>query len=269
MSNGHPMALWNKTATEPKGVILFIHGRTWGARPLYDLQVKGEDLSFMDGMVQQGFSTYALDLRGYGDTPRDSTGWNTGNKAANDIVTVLKWISEKHNGKPVHLFGWSMGAPLSLLTAQKNSDHIASLILIGFAADLDNKFPHDLDIPMLKQPTDAQSVLEDFVVPGSISKNALDTFVEACLLNDPIRADWNQLHEFNELDPGKIDIPTLLIQAEFDQYAKTAWQSKLFTRLKTMDKTWLILPGADHVAPLENSRTRLIKVMVDFLDGRD
>lgn len=268
ISDGHPIALWSKNPEEPKGAILFIHGRTWGALPLYDLQVIGEDLSLMDGMVKHGYATYAIDLRGYGDTPRDSTQWNTGSKAAKDILTVLKWIAEKHN-ENVHLFGWSMGAPLSLLAAQGSSDHIASLILFGFADDLDSKFPTDLDISLEKRPTTAEAALEDFVVPGSISQNALDAFVKACLENDPVRADWNELHEFNELDPGKIDLPVLLIQAEFDQYAKTEWQIKLFTRLKTQDKMWAVLPGGDHIAPLENTRVLFIKIVVDFLDKQE
>jgi len=64
-SNGHPMAVWEKKADHAKGLILFVHGRTYSSVPDFDLQVEGEDLSLMDGMVEQGYSTYAVDLRGY------------------------------------------------------------------------------------------------------------------------------------------------------------------------------------------------------------
>ena len=33
MSDDHPMALWEKSHDDPKGIILFVHGRTWSALP--------------------------------------------------------------------------------------------------------------------------------------------------------------------------------------------------------------------------------------------
>ena len=138
MSDDHPMAVWEKKAPSAKGIILFIHGRTWSGVPDFDLQVDGEDLSLMDGMVEQGYSTYALDLRGYGATPRDASEWATPNVAAKDILTVLNWISLENNGAKVHLFGWSMGSTLSLLATQKNKKDIASLTLFGYWQDLDS-----------------------------------------------------------------------------------------------------------------------------------
>ena len=67
------MALWEKSHDDPKGIILFVHGRTWSALPDFDLQVDGEELSLMDGMLDQGYGTYAVDLRGYGETARDTS----------------------------------------------------------------------------------------------------------------------------------------------------------------------------------------------------
>ena len=69
LSDGHPMAIWEKQAENPKGFILFVHGRTWSGVPDFDLQVDDEDLSLMDGLVAQGYTTFAIDLRGYGGTP--------------------------------------------------------------------------------------------------------------------------------------------------------------------------------------------------------
>ncbi len=57
-SDGHPMAVWEKSAEEPRGAVLLLHGRTWSALPDFDLQVECEDLSLMDGLVEQGYATY-------------------------------------------------------------------------------------------------------------------------------------------------------------------------------------------------------------------
>jgi len=266
ISDGHPLAVWSKTVKDSKGAVLLLHGRTWSARSLFDFQVEGENLSFMDEMNHSGYDAYALDLRGYGATPRDSTEWNTPGKAADDINATMQWISKKRNGEKIHLFGWSMGVTTTLQAAQRKPEFVATLILFGFAANPDSKAPEDLVVKMEKRRTTEENVLEDFVVPGSISKTALDAFVEVCLTNDSIRADWNQFHEFNEIDPEKLNVPVLLMQAEFDQYSKTEWQAKLFTRLKTRDKSWVVLPGGDHIMPLENTREHFYSEMLHFMD---
>jgi alpha-beta hydrolase superfamily lysophospholipase len=95
LSDGHPMALWEKSIPDAKGHIILHHGRTWSSLPDFDLQVPGEDLSLMDGFNEQGYSVWALDARGYGETPRDASGWNTPDKAARDLSNVLDWLHER------------------------------------------------------------------------------------------------------------------------------------------------------------------------------
>ena len=74
-SDGHPMAVWARRPANPRGAILLVHGLTWSARPDFDLQVPGLQRSVMTSFASQGFAAYAVDLRGYGETPRDATGW--------------------------------------------------------------------------------------------------------------------------------------------------------------------------------------------------
>ncbi|WP_462250661.1 alpha/beta hydrolase [Ekhidna sp.] len=177
ISDGHPMNLWEKKSQNSKGAILFIHGRTWSSLPNFDLQVEGENLSLMDAMVTEGYSTYALDLRGYGATPRDSTEWLSPNKAASDILHVVNWIASRNSSK-VHLFGYSMGSTSSLLATQKNATDIASLTVFGYWLDLDFKIPESPgDIKLLKQKNTAENAASDFITPGSISQNAIDSYV--------------------------------------------------------------------------------------------
>ena len=270
ISEGHPMAVWQKTAnkkSDKKGIILFIHGRTWSAIPDFDLQVEGEDLSLMDGMLEQGYNTYALDLRGYGATPRDSTEWNSPDKAAQDILNVLNWISLENNNKKVHLFGWSMGSTLSLLATQKNTKDIASLTVFGYWQDLDVNIPADpIDFQLKKSINTAKNAASDFIVPDSISKKAIDTYVKMALKHDPIRADWNNVSEYNNIDPSLINIPVLILQGEHDPIGPTERQAKLFTRLKTADKSWVVISGGDHAAFMEKPRKHFIHSFTGFIN---
>ena len=266
ISDGHPMAVWEKSVENPKGIILFVHGRTWSAVPDFDLQVEDEDLSLMDGMVTEGYSTYAIDLRGYGETPRDSTEWLTPSLAAKDITNVLHWISNQNNKKKVHLFGWSMGSTSSLLATQQNSEDIASLTIFGFWKDIDFQLPaNSKNMRLRKSANTAKNAASDFIVPGSISQNAIDTYVRMALESDPIRVDWKNMHEFNRIDPSLITKPTLILQGEFDPIGPTAIQAKLFTRLKTADKSWVVISGGDHAAFLETPRAYFISAFESFI----
>lgn len=269
-SDNHPMAVWEKSHPDATETILLVHGRTWSAVPDFDLQVEGEELSLMDGLVEQGYSVYAIDLRGYGSTPRDSTGWLTPDRSAKDLANVLKWLAQqKEWARPPHLFGWSMGSTLSHLTAQRSPELVSSLTLFGYWRDSDRQFPTEAeDYPKpVRTPTTAEGAASDFITPGSISQKAINAYVEACLKADPIRTDLRRYDQFNELDPAKVTVPTLILQGEFDPIGPTATQAKLFTRLGTSHKEWIVLEGGDHAAFMETPRDYFIHSFVNFLEG--
>jgi pimeloyl-ACP methyl ester carboxylesterase len=194
-ADGHPMALWEKSVAQPKGHILLHHGRTWSSIPDFDLQVSGEDLSLMDGFNDMGYSVWALDARGYGETPRDSSGWNTPDRAAQDLAIVLDWLRAR-NGETTHVWGWSYGSMVAQLTAQRYPLAIASVTLFGYPTDPDAQIPQsNSQSEPSARPTTRAAAASDFIVPGSISQHAIDTYVAAALKGDPIRADWNQQHQ--------------------------------------------------------------------------
>lgn len=266
MSDGHPLALWEKSVANPKGHILLHHGRTWSSLPDFDLQLEGEDLSLMDGFNLEGYSVWALDARGYGATPRDASGWNTPDKAARDLAAVLVWLQER-NGQSAHVWGWSYGSMISQLTAQRYPENIASLTLFGYPVNPDRQFSGDASVTSPPRvPTTAEAAASDFIVPGSISQNAIDAYVKAALAADPVRADWNELQQWNELNGNSVKLPTLLLQAEFDPLADTESHAKVFSSIANPNKQWVVLAGGDHAALLETPRAKLIKASVDFIE---
>tara|TARA_B110000305_G_scaffold59768_1_gene66200 strand:- start:114 stop:1043 length:930 start_codon:yes stop_codon:yes gene_type:complete len=265
-ADGHPMALWEKSVAQPKGHILLHHGRTWSSIPDFDLQVSGEDLSLMDGFNDMGYSVWALDARGYGETPRDSSGWNTPDRAAQDLAIVLDWLRAR-NGETTHVWGWSYGSMVAQLTAQRYPLAIASVTLFGYPTDPDAQIPQsNSQSEPSARPTTRAAAASDFIVPGSISQHAIDTYVAAALKADPIRADWNQQHQWNALDGEALALPTLLLQAEFDPLADTDAHARFFAKISNPNKQWVILPGGDHAALLETPRAKLIKSTVDFIE---
>jgi pimeloyl-ACP methyl ester carboxylesterase len=266
---GHPIAVWEKSAAGADEAILLVHGRTWSALPDFDLQVEGEDLSLMDGLVAEGYAVYAVDLRGYGETPRDDSGWLTPGRAADDVNIVLEWIAGagEWRTKP-HLFGWSMGSTISQLAAQRRPDSIASLTLYGYWHNPDDKFPADEpDLELAREINTAESAASDFIIPGSISERAVEAYVTQALTADPVKTDLRGFSDYNALDPSLLTMPTLVIHGMHDPLAPSENLAKLYTRIKTGHKQWVSVPGGDHAAFLESPRAYFINELVAFMQG--
>lgn len=265
-SDGHPIALWEKSAPQARESILLVHGRTWSALPDFDLQVAGEDLSLMDGLVDAGYAVFAVDLRGYGSTPRDASGWLTPNRAADDVANVLNWIAEQRQGDIApHLFGWSMGSTVAQLAVQRHPDAAASLTLFGYWRDDDIPLPADPPgMQLERRRNTAEAAASDFIVPGSISQQAIDAYVSAALAADPVRVDVRGGDQYNALDAGQIVLPTLVIVGEHDPIAPLERQTRLFARLATGHKQLVVVPGGDHAAYLETPRPYFLRQLVAF-----
>lgn len=261
--DGFQLTMWRKAPAHPRRAILLIHGRTWSGRPDFDLQVPGEHRSFMDALVAEGYAAYALDLRGYGGTPRDATGFLTPERAAADVAAALRMIGDR----PV-LFGWSRGSMVAQLTAQHHPELISNLILFGYPVDPDHKPAAPATEPSApaRTPTTATAAAEDFITPGAISERAIAAYVKAAVAADPVKSDWRGDAEWAALAPDAIHTPVLLLQGEHDPLAKTDAQARLFTRLGTVDRQWVVIPGGDHAALLEDPAPRMVAAIRGFVE---
>jgi pimeloyl-ACP methyl ester carboxylesterase len=237
--DGHAIAVWEKSPRDPKGVIVLVHGRTWSAVPDFDLQVEGEQRSLMDALVAHDFATYAIDLRGYGGTKRDKSGWITPERADRDLASVLVWIAERHAqlSKPAVL-GWSLGALVVQLAAQRRPKSMSAAILYGYPRDPDRPAKAKDDDPPTppSKPNTRASAASDFITPEAIDRVTIDAYVDAALAADPVRADWRAMSQWAELDPTKVHVPTLVLFGARDPYAPVELQAKLFAKRFICDR---------------------------------
>ena len=267
-SDGHPIALWARRPAQPKGSVLFVHGRTWSGRPDFDLQVPGMRRSVLQAFAAQGFAAYAVDLRGYGATPRDATSFLTPRRGAADISNVLVWIAKQHPSLPKPtLVGWSRGAAMSGMVAVATPGLLSNLVLFGFAFDPDLAFA-ELDESELK-PDLAKNTREaaasDFISPKVTPRAVVDAFVAQAMKADPILADLKNDGEFNLLKPARLMVPTLVLFGERDSGVVAEDAAKFFARLGTPDKQIVMLPGGDHAAQLEDTHDAWIAAVAGFL----
>ena len=266
-SDGHPMVVWARRPPQARRSALLVHGRTWSSRPDFDLQVPGLQRSVLLSLAAQGVAAYAVDLRGYGETPRDASGWLTPRQSATDVLAVLRWVTRQHPGLPrPALIGWSRGAAVAMLAAQQAAERPSALVLFGFAFDPDLDFA-DVTVPDKPAMTrnTAASALSDFISPPVTPSAVVKAFVAQALRADPVLADLRNDAEFNELDPTRVLTPTLVLYGERDPGVLHEDAGKFFARLGTPDRQLVVLAGGDHAAQLEDTHDAWVAAVVNFL----
>jgi pimeloyl-ACP methyl ester carboxylesterase len=266
-SNGHPLAVWSRAPAAPRAVLVLVHGRTWSSRPDFDLQVPGLQRSVLASLAAQGIAAYAVDLRGYGDTPRDKTEFLTPKVAAQDVAAVVRWAASRHPNLPApSLLGWSLGGAVAHLAAQTPGLSLSSLILFGFTMDPGLKYetlPAPAKPPRVK--TTRTDALEDFISPQVTPPAVTAAFVTQALATDPVRMDWIREHEFNDLDPARLTMPTMILQGSRDPGVPLDITARFFQKIGAAQRQWTLLPGGDHAAQLEDTHAAFISAVVEFI----
>ena len=300
--------------------------------PFTKIQESQESRSLMEALLAKGLQPYCMDFRGFGGTHMDTTQCVEPYRCVQDAETVLQWIQQRHssaattatttveehtnhlpgNESNPHshsshnicndetaipaLLGWSQGALVAQLVAQRNfhplhptitttssmaKPLLSKLILYGSIYDPLVRYPRE---PLYVSSNHSSSkqkestttrpsqwntydaAIEDFTVEGTIPPEPARLFAEAALLSDPVKVVWKNLYQFNNCDPARVHVPCLVIAGDQDPYAPLHVQQELFCNLaRASDRTWSILSGSDHACHLLDGRDRLINTVVSFV----
>jgi pimeloyl-ACP methyl ester carboxylesterase len=267
LSSGHPLAVWSRAPATPRAALVLVHGRTWSSRPDFDLQVPGLQRSVLTSLAAQGIAAYAVDLRGYGDTPRDKTEFLTPKVAAQDVAAVLQWAAARHPSlPPPSLLGWSLGGAVAHLTAQTAGLKLSALILFGFTLEPGLDYapvPAPARPPRVK--TTRTDALSDFISPLVTPAAVTTAFVAQALTADPIRMDWIKEEDFNDLEPARLTMPTMILQGSRDPGVPMDVTARFFQKIAAPQRQWTLLPGGDHAAQLEDTHAAFISAVVEFI----
>ncbi|KAL7536754.1 hypothetical protein ACHAXR_012473 [Thalassiosira sp. AJA248-18] len=310
--DGHPLAVYtvvgdkkidDNEQQKQRTPVLLLHGRTWSSVPVYHL-IGGENNESSKGgenrsLIQALYNTehiqpYAMDFRGFGGTPKDESGFVEPLRCVSDVVSVLNWIHEKHNmegsgSQRPALLGWSHGALIAQITAQRHSDVLSKLILYGSMYNSNMKYPisnpsgksepynkghtdHD-DFPLheMTSRNEYDGAMEDFTIGSDEARifAPAKLFAQVALVCDPLKMQWWNLHELNECHPSLVKVPTMVIAGDQDPYAPMQTQAELFTNLgKGVDRVWSIIANADHAVHLSDERHRFVENVDNFLETR-
>ncbi len=269
-AGSQPLTVWSRRPEHPQAAIVLVHGRTWSARPDFDFASHSRDRSTLRALAARGFATYALDLPGYGASPRDPSGWLSPSRAAEDVEAVLRVVAQRHPTLPAPvLFGWSRGSKISALVATRGKVPLGALVLYGY--NLDPRAPPDNGAAAGQAPArrnTAEAARSDFVSPEVADAQLIADFVSAALATDPVRADVCCDSEFAAIRPESIRTPTLLIHGARDPAFKPTVAADFFSRLGAPERRWIIIGRGDHAAHLEDTAPEFLDAVSDFLHWR-
>ncbi len=194
-ADGHPIRVWRKGPASGKPILL-LHGRTWSARPVWDLQVGSPardgaselGASTMDLLAAHGYQSWAPDFRGLGGTTRDAGGWTTPATCLADVKAVLGMMEAEGIRTPP-LIGWSQGAMVAQMVAQQYPESISHVVLYAsiFDPELQYPLPGEKDSPGRLSETPPhvdntmEGAMEDWTVPGLIDDEAAQAFGDGAL----------------------------------------------------------------------------------------
>lgn len=267
-ADGHPIAVYSKAPPRPRAALLLVHGRTWSALPDFDLQVPGARVSLMDALAAAGVATYAVDLRGYGATPRDVTGFATPERSAADVAEVLRFVEADAGAGRPYLLGWSLGALVSALTVQTRPELAAGVVLYGHPCQGGAPAKRGAEPQTPARATNtAASAASDFITPGSVSREVIEGFVAAALRADPVRADWRGRAAWEGLRFAALRVPVLVINGERDPVSTRGCLASRFAELEGVDRRWVVLAGGDHAAHLERSAPAFVAAVLEFVSA--
>src|SRR3954469_15896524 len=126
--------MWRKrTLNAPKGAILFVHGSSVSATPVFDLQIPGRpESSTMDWFARLGYDTWCVDCEGYGRSDKSRPVNADISCGADDVAAASQYIMSATGGRKLLLYGSSSGGLRAGLFAQRHPERVHRLALDAF-----------------------------------------------------------------------------------------------------------------------------------------
>jgi pimeloyl-ACP methyl ester carboxylesterase len=259
--------LWRKRLKEPRaagdtlGTILFVHGSSVSATPVFDLQIPGKpDASTMDWFARRGYDTWCVDCEGYGRSDKSRPVNADVSCGADDLAAVSEYILKQNGGGKLLLYGASSGALRAGLFAQRHPERVQRLALDalvwtgeGSPTLAERKKRLAEYRGSNRRPIDRDFVRSIFTRdhPGTSDLTVVEAFADAVLALDtsvPTGTYIDMSVNLPVLDPDHIVVPTLIMRGQWDGIASFQDLSSFFARLPNPDKQFVIMPGIAHTS---------------------
>jgi len=244
-----------------RGTILFVHGSSVSATPVFDLQIPGKpEASTMDWFARLGYDTWCVDCEGYGRSDKSRPVNADVSCGADDLAAASEYILRLNGGDKLLLYGASSGALRAGLFAQRHPERVRRLALDALVwtgdgsptlAERRKRLPEFR--ASNRRPIDRDFVRSIFTRdhPGTSDLTVVEAFADAVLALDtsvPTGTYIDMSANLPVVDPEKIVVPTLIMRGQWDGIASFQDLSAFFARLPNPDKQFIVMPGIAHTS---------------------
>lgn len=247
-----PCVSWLPSDEKPRVAMLCIHG--------FSLH-KGCYAAFGKEMAKVGVATYAIDLRGFGEskTTTQHTELDFDGCLA-DIKAVLEQIHKNHPSLPVVILGESMGGAIALRATAFYPELISGLITSVPARD---RFGMSGGEVKATVKAGLSTIFGGYAKPMS---GVANTAVQKISQKEEVRNEWKndplmrndfspkEFLQFDKFMAGNLtaaglvkNTPVLFVQGTNDKLIRPAGTWKLFERLLTPNRQLVLSQNAEHL----------------------
>jgi acylglycerol lipase len=252
---------WRPAKGEARAVVVLVHG-------LKDHSARYQALA--EALALEGFAVHAFDLRGHGRSEGVRVWVDTFDDYLDDLDIFMRRVRASSPGRPVLLFGHSMGGAIATLYTLTHKPDLAGLALSGAALAVD---------------VSAVTVGGTKVVAGlapnagvfqlDLRQFSRDPAVVAACSTDPLvyqpgapaRTARELLGALDRIQSGmeEITVPLLAMHGGEDKVTPPAGSRELVQRARATDKTLKIYPGLYHDLLHEPEKAQVTADLVKWL----
>ncbi|MFC1548602.1 alpha/beta hydrolase [Candidatus Omnitrophota bacterium] len=253
-------------ASSPRAVLLLIHGM--GAHP-------GRWDFLADFFLPKGISSYAIELKGFGESKGLKGHIDSFDSYYDDIRRLRDIISRENPGKKIFISGESLGGLISFIMAVREPDLFDGLICVSPA------FANRLKLTFLKYLQLFFASLFDrrkqFHVPFTSEMCTRDEHYRRVMDSEPrehrlatAKLLYNTLFAQMRVSmmKARLEIPVLFLLAGEDSLINPEKSQKIFARLESNDKNIIFYPGMYHALSIELGREKVFEDILGWISER-
>lgn len=256
---------WRPTEP-PKAAVILVHG-------LKDHSDRYAAVA--EKLTSHRYAVYAFDLRGHGDSAGDRVWVDSFDEYLADLDVFLQRVREREPGRPIFLFGHSMGGAIVTLYTLTRQPELGGLVLSGAALKPgsnvsgfligvtqvlgsvlprlgvleldDSQFSRD---PAVVASMKADPLVYDGKGPARTAKELLKALVR-------IQEQW-----------GGLRAPVLILHGAADTITNPEGSKELNLYARSTDKTLKLYDGLYHDLLHEPEKDQVVNDMLQWLDAR-
>jgi alpha-beta hydrolase superfamily lysophospholipase len=224
-------------------------------------------------LAKKGYAVYGFDLRGHGRSSGTREWIESSDDYLEDLGRFVKLVQAKEVGRPLFLFGFSLGGAIVASYVLRNSEGISGVILASAALKstvsgvtkavskvLGTLFPRlgAFRIASKDFSRDPEVVLKRDEDP-LISKKKVPARIALWILRSIERL---------QAEAGEFDTPILLLQGTGDKIVPPEGSKIFYERVRSADKTLKLYDGAYHELLYEPEKQAVLDDISDWLGKR-